>query len=262
MALKFISFESGSKGNCSLVMSDNTAILIDAGLSPRALKCELGKLGLTMSDLSGVLITHEHSDHIAWVDKYSEVMDVYSTDKTIKSITDKSKKILNVGEVFNFMFGFDIGDLHINPFSISHDAVDPVGYSITQDDKKISIATDSGWVTKEMFDNIKDSNILLLEANHDIDMLKKGTYPYWLKQRILGLKGHICNDVTSSVSCNIKSINGNLQQLILGHISQENNTPDLAYNTVYKKLCEKGLLGDTCVSVASQDCATQLFEVL
>ena len=145
MALKFISFESGSKGNCSLVMSDNTAILIDAGLSPRALNCELGKLGLTMCDLSGVLITHEHSDHIAWVDKYSEVMDVYSTDKTIKSITDKSKKILNVGEVFNFMFGFDIGDLHINPFSISHDAVDPVGYSITQDDKKISIATDSGW---------------------------------------------------------------------------------------------------------------------
>ena len=113
-----------------------------------------------------------------------------------------------------------------------------------------------------MLDAIRDSNILLLEANHDINMLKKGSYPYWLKQRILSTRGHICNEVSLNVSCNIKSTNGNLQQLILGHISQENNTPDLAYNVVYKGLCQKDLLGDTNVSIATQDCSTQLFEIL
>lgn len=262
MGLKFISFASGSKGNCSLVMTDNTAVLIDAGITVKRLTEELAKLGLVPEDLSGVLVTHEHSDHILSIDKFSEFTDVYTSDKTLKAIVNRNKTIDKVGEVLNFMYGFDIGDLHINPFSISHDAVDPVGYSITSGDAKFSISTDSGVVTKGMLDAIRDSNILLLEANHDINMLRKGSYPAWLKQRILGIRGHICNDVTLNVSCNIKSTNGNLQQLILGHISQENNTEDLAYKTVYNGLCQKDLLGDTNVSVATQDCATQLFEIL
>ncbi len=262
MGLKFISFASGSSGNCSLVMSDNTAVLIDAGITIKRLTTELAKLGLVPEDLSGVLVTHEHSDHIQSIDKFSEFADVYTSDKTLKCILNRNKKIVKVGDVLNFMYGFDIGDLHINPFNISHDAVDPVGYSITYENAKVSISTDSGVVTKGMLDAIRDSNILLLEANHDIDMLRKGTYPAWLKQRILGTRGHICNEVSLNVSCNIKSTNGNLQQLILGHISKENNTAELAYNTVYNGLCKKELLGDTNVSVATQDCSTQLFEIL
>ena len=253
---------SGSSGNSYYLEASGSGILIDCGRSAKQLENALRDNNIDVGSIRAIFITHEHSDHIQSIDKFSEFTNVYTSDKTLKCILNRNKKIVKVGDVLNFMYGFDIGDLHINPFNISHDAVDPVGYSITYENAKVSISTDSGVVTKGMLDAIRDSNILLLEANHDIDMLRKGTYPAWLKQRILGTRGHICNEVSLNVSCNIKSTNGNLQQLILGHISKENNTAELAYNTVYNGLCKKELLGDTNVSVATQDCSTQLFEIL
>ena len=262
MGLRFVSFTSGSSGNCSLVISDDTAILIDAGISFSRLREELNRLGLSILDISGVLVTHEHSDHIACIDKLSKYVSIYSMPKTLDAIVKRNKKLDKVCYNENYLSGFSVGDLYVKPFEISHDAVNPVGYTIAKGEQKISVATDMGHLTDTVLNSIQDSQTILLESNHDLQMLKEGPYPIWLKSRIFGKNGHLSNTDAASAACKIKKVNPGLQNLILGHISKENNTEDLVFNTAMSYLDENCLLGDTNLSLATQGKTTSIFEIL
>ena len=260
MSFNFISFASGSKGNCSMVFTENTAIVIDAGISLKKLTQELKNLGKCIEDVKGVVVTHEHSDHVANICKYGMYVPVYAHLDTHVELFTRYDYVEQMGEVDDFMEGFTIGDIEVKPFEIPHDANAPVGYSFFAEGKQISIATDMGEIRSNVFQSIKDSNILLLEANHDLNMLIHGPYPAWLKKRVKGSHGHLSNIDSAKMACMIKRESNNLHDLILGHISQENNIPELALNTVKGELEKEGLLGDTIVSVASQHTPTKVFE--
>lgn len=231
--LKLTTLASGSKGNSVYVGTDNTKILIDAGLSGKKLSEALSDINVALEDIDAVFVTHEHSDHINGVGVLSRKYNIpiYATkgtwdnmQKKIGEISPNNKNVLCENEKVI------LNDMCIKPFSVPHDAKEPVCYSVIYDGKKICVATDMGHINKNILENIKDCSALVLESNHDEDMVKKGAYPYDLKKRILGKYGHISNEICGKVlSC---VMNDKLKNVFLGHISQENNTPHLAFSTV------------------------------
>ena len=261
MSLKFISFASGSSGNCSLVFTENTAILIDAGITLRRLQDELKKLNLTINDVGGIVVTHEHSDHVKNLCLFSKYIPVYCHPYTHIEIFNKYNDVDKLANVEDYMEGFTIGDIDVKPFETPHDANYPLGYSFTSQGKKFSLATDMGVIEDNVFEAIKDSDAILLESNHDVKMLKSGPYPQWLKNRVIGKRGHLSNTDCARFACMIKKENPNLKELILGHISKENNIPMLALETVKSALSKEGLLGDTIISVALQGESTRIYNV-
>ncbi len=233
--MKLLSIASGSSGNCIAVSSDNTIILIDTGISKKRIEEGLNQNDLTLSDVSGILITHEHSDHISGLGVVSRKygIPVYSTKGTLDAIKDMP----NLGKIDYSIFNdvvpdtsFTIGDLSINPFSISHDAAQPVAYRIYNNGKSVAVATDMGKYDDYTIDRLTGVDGLLLEANHDIRMLQTGSYPYYLKQRILGDKGHLSNELSGQLLNSI--LHNDLKQVYLGHLSKENNYEKLAYEAV------------------------------
>ncbi len=232
--MRMMPIASGSSGNCVYVGSDNTHILIDAGVSRKKIEEGLNKIDLSVKDLSAIFVTHEHSDHIKGIGVISrkEAIPIYATQGTIDGILeaglgDMPEGILNrIGVDIPFY----LNDLVIRPFAISHDANEPCAYSITNANKKVSVCTDLGCYDDYTVDNLKESDILYVEANHDINLLQVGSYPYYLKQRILGNKGHLCNE--SSGQLISKVLHPNLKKVILGHLSKDNNYEKLAYETV------------------------------
>lgn len=243
-----------------MVFTENTAILIDAGISLKKLTQELKNLGKSIDDVKGVVVTHEHSDHVANICKYGAYIPVYAHLDTHIELFNRYNYVEQMADVEDFMDGFTIGDIEVQPFEIPHDANYPVGYSFFADEKQVSFATDMGEIQDNVFQNIKDSNVLLLEANHDLKMLTNGPYPAWLKRRVKGSHGHLSNADSAKMACMIKKESNKLHDLILGHISQENNIPELALKTVKDELISKGLLGDTNITVASQYTPTKVFE--
>lgn len=237
MSLSLVSLASGSTGNSTLIMSENASILVDVGISYKRIKDELQEFGISTKEINGVIITHEHRDHIEALPLISKDCEIYAHPQAVNEILTKkvnSKFYLEedcFADVDNFMDGFNIGDIFVRPFYVSHDAVAPVAYTFECDDRKISIVTDTGTFTKEMFDYIKESEIVLIEANHDIKMLKNGSYSYFLKERILSSQGHMSNYLCAKV-VNKLIENGKVKKILLGHLSKENNTPELAYKTV------------------------------
>ena len=233
--MRFTSVASGSSGNCTYVGSDNTHILIDAGVSKKRIEEGLNGLDLTLGDLDAIFVTHEHVDHIAALHTILKKYDIpiYATAGTIQGIRVSDKK----AEMTNSRFvpvAVDkevfVGDMIINPMTISHDANEPCGYRVFCKDKKIGVATDLGCYTDYTVDCLKDCDALLLEANHDIRMLQTGPYPYQLKRRILGDTGHLSNEKSGELLC--KLLNDKMKGIFLGHLSKENNLPELAYETV------------------------------
>lgn len=232
--MRMMPIASGSSGNCVYVGSDNTHILIDAGVSRKKIEEGLNKIDLSVKDLSAIFVTHEHSDHIKGIGVISrkEAIPIYATQGTIDGILeaglgDMPEGILNrIGVDIPFY----LKDLVIRPFAISHDANEPCAYSITNANKKVSVCTDLGCYDDYTVENLKESDILYVEANHDINLLQVGSYPYYLKQRILGNKGHLCNE--SSGQLISKVLHPNLKKVILGHLSKDNNYEKLAYETV------------------------------
>lgn len=233
--MRLCSIASGSSGNCTYVGSEQTHLLIDAGISGKKIEAGLNELGLCTSDLDGILVTHEHIDHISGLGVVSRKygIPIYATSGTI----DEVKKCKNIGEVEEDLFcrisadeQFKIKDLSVNPMRISHDAKEPVGYRIYCGNRKIAIVTDLGVYDDYTVNSLKGMNALLLEANHDVNMLQVGHYPYYLKQRILGNKGHLSNENCGRLLSEI--LHDNLQAVLLGHLSRENNLPELAYETV------------------------------
>ena len=225
----FCSLYSGSSGNSMFITSDRAKIL-------KAIDEET-------KNIDGIFITHEHSDHIKGVGVISRKYDIpiYANADTWSAMEGSLGKIKEHNiKVIDKRSVTEIGDLNIKAFNIPHDASGPMGYTVSDGKKNISVATDFGTFTREIYDNVKDSEVILLESNHDVNMLKFGPYPYQLKRRILSEIGHLSNDdcgnaIVELVKC------GNNKKIILGHLSNTNNQPDLAYATVLDVLNDNGI---------------------
>ena len=233
--MRMCSIASGSSGNCIYVGSEATHLLIDAGISGKRTEAGLEELGLTGRDLDGILITHEHADHISGLGVLARKYEIplYATKGTI----DALGRMRNMGTIDPELWvevredqRFTIKDLSINPMRISHDAAQPVAYRISYGSRRVAICTDLGEYNDYTVECLKGLDAILLEANHDVNMLQVGPYPYPLKQRILGSLGHLSNENSGRLLSRI--LHDGLKYISLGHLSQENNLPELAYETV------------------------------
>lgn len=235
---QFCSLYSGSSGNCSFVQTNTTKILIDAGMSSKKIGEALDEIHVDPLSVDAILVTHEHSDHVKGLGIFSKKfhIPVYANLETWNAMPKQKEKIEeNLINTFTFQ-KFNIGDVQINPFSIPHDAANPCGFNLYHENKKMSIATDIGHMNREIIDHLTDSSFLLLEANYEPEILKCSSYPYLLKERIQGPHGHLSNsDAGKTISY---LANHGLNKVMLGHLSKENNFPELAYKTVVEELIE------------------------
>lgn len=264
MSLRFCSFASGSSGNCYLVKSDSATLLIDAGISGKKVLEGLDATDTPHEGVDALLITHEHIDHVRSVPVLSKKLpgiSVYANEATWegmkKPASPEQQRFFRTGE------DFYIKDVTIRPFAIPHDAADPVGFSIYSGGRQISIVTDVGYVTDEIFDEIIDADLLLLEANHEKEILLMGRYPYNLKHRILGEKGHLSNVSAGECLCKLARTKRKARQILLGHLSRENNDPAVAMLTVKNTLMEKDIIpgGDLKLGIAMRDQMSYIYEV-
>lgn len=242
--MRMCSIASGSSGNCIYIGSESNHILIDAGISGKRVEAGLKELKLKGEDVNGILITHEHSDHIKGLGVLARKYEIpiYATPGTTAAIQEMD----GLGKINEELFveiradvPFDIGDLRISPFSISHDAAEPVAYRITCGSRSAAVATDLGVYSDYTVEHLRELDVLLLEANHDIHMLEVGGYPYYLKRRIAGERGHLSNESAGKLLCQV--LHDNLKAIFLGHLSKENNYAELACETVKLEV----QLGDT-----------------
>lgn len=233
--MRFCPIASGSSGNSIYIGSEKTHILIDCGLSGKRVAAGVNALDIDMDDISGLLITHEHIDHIKGVGVLARRhgIPIYGTARTLEYIYnsreagDIDRKLLHEVAPDH---SFNIGDLKINPMHVSHDAVDPVAYRISNGKKKCVVITDLGTYDEYTRKSLQGMDVVLIESNHDVNMLQVGPYPYYLKQRILSDKGHLSNDACCSLLCDI--LHDDIKHIFLGHLSQENNLPELAFESV------------------------------
>ena len=241
--MKFCSLYSGSSGNSIFIASDNTRVLIDAGLAGKKIDEALKHIGEEASSIDGIFITHEHIDHIKGVGVLSRKYDIpiYANDNTWAVMEKNIGKIKEHNiRIMDRRSSITINDLEIRSFNIPHDAIAPVGYTVSSAGKNASVVTDFGVFTEEIRDNIIDSDIILLESNHDVNMLRMGPYPYKLKLRVLGENGHLSNEDCGSAIVSLLK-NDKKKQIVLGHLSGTNNHPDLAYQTVVDVLSANGI---------------------
>ena len=265
--MRMCSIASGSSGNCIYVGSDNSHLLIDTGISKKRIEEGLNKLEIKGDELDGILITHEHSDHIKGLGVFSRKYEIpiYATPGTIAGIKESSslgKMPEGLLHPIKADHPFQLGELDVHPFAISHDANEPSGYRFEHDGKKIAVATDLGKYDEYTVENLKDLNAVLLESNHDIHMLEVGPYPYYLKQRVLGDRGHLSNELSGRLLCDI--LHNNLRSVLLGHLSKENNYEELAYETVKLEvtLGQNPYKGDDIpIAVAKRDQVSAVIEV-
>ncbi len=232
--VKVCSLASGSKGNSLFVACNNSAILVDAGLSGVEVERRLTSVDVSPQSLTGIIITHEHSDHVKGAGVLSRRYDipVYITQKTYHACKGLGK--INDLRFFECGLPFQIDGITISPFSISHDAKDPVGLTLEFKNIKVGVATDLGIVTHLVKEHLKDSDVLYLESNHDPRMLMNGDYPWHLKQRIKGRTGHLSNFEASELVSEL--LTHRLKHVILAHLSEENNCPDIAARQMSRSL--------------------------
>ena len=261
--MKFCSLYSGSSGNSLFVSSGKTKFLVDAGLPGKTIEIGLKKIDIDPNDIDGIFVTHEHIDHSKGVGVLSRRYDIpiYANKLTWDAM---SKIIGNIKEhninILDKEY-LTIGDMDITRYEIPHDAAAPNGYAFCCKGKKICIATDLGYFSDSVKKIVYDADVLLLESNHDVEMLKFGPYPYSLKCRILSDVGHLSNDACGQA---IAQIAGNKNmQVILGHLSKTNNFPDLAYQTVINVLTENKirLNKDITVTMAKRDMPSNYIEI-
>ena len=264
--MQLYSIASGSSGNCIYLGEEDGGILIDAGISRKRIVTGLERKGLSLDDIKAIFITHEHSDHISGLGPVlrKNPIPVYATADTVSAIWEKTNMNNISPELFHSIRPeeeIEAGEMLVRPFSISHDAVDPVCYTVEKQGKRAAVATDMGCFDDTIIRVLGQCDSVLIEANHDINMLQVGPYPYSLKMRILGNKGHLSN---TSCADQIKEIlHKDLKHLVLGHLSRENNFPQLAYRTVLDELEKTETWGtlDTRLMVASRDEPTELLKI-
>jgi len=262
LKLKFCSLYSGSSGNCQYIKTENTTILVDAGLSGKKIQQEIMNIGEDPKKIDALFITHEHSDHIQGAGIISRRFDVpiYANAKTWEAMSSaigeiKSHNIRIMDDIV------EVGDLAVRSFDISHDAAHPVGYNIFYNNKKISLVTDTGCVNDNITNSIMDSDLLLVESNHDEDMVLIGPYPWPLKRRVLGEFGHMSNDTAGHLIS--KVVKRGTEIVLLGHLSKENNFPQLAYKTVENILKENCIEVNPgiCLDMTYRDRSSRVYEI-
>lgn len=259
--IHFCSLFSGSSGNAIFIGTQRTKLLVDAGLSARRIFDALVSIGVKPSELNAILISHEHKDHIKGAGIISRKLNipVYASEGTW-SAAEREIGPLSLKNVLWFTPGceFEINDIRINAFPIPHDASDPVGFNFYAGNRKITIATDIGHVNRQLIQCLDGSDALLIESNHDIEMLKVGPYPWWLKKRILSDEGHLSNEMAGEVVAWMAERGTKI--FLLGHLSKENNFPKLAYQTVCNSLLKKGITPgrDVMLDVALRDRVGQM----
>lgn len=261
--MKFCPLFSGSSGNSIFLGEDNTNILVDVGMPGKAIDRELSEIGIEPKTIDAIFITHEHSDHIKGVGVFSRKYNVpiYAPELTWQAMDGKLGKIKEenikvLGEKYT-----EIKGLTVESFPIPHDAICPRGYKVHGKTKKSCIATDLGHFSQEVKEALKDSDIILLESNHDIEMVKFGPYPYPLKQRILSSKGHLSNEDCGKAIVDI--YDDEFKTIYLGHLSKTNNYPDLAYQTVINILRESNIdiSKDLELRMCNRDGHSRLIEI-
>lgn len=242
MGLRFTILASGSTGNATVVQSDDATILIDAGLSAKKLDELMRERGVSGSDIDAVFVTHEHSDHVkglgAFARKYE--LPVYANDATwsalerhVGAIADGNRRIVRTGDTVEF------GDMRVESYPISHDAAEPVGYCVYDDDCKLSLVTDLGYLSDKVKRATIDSDVLVLESNHDVEMLRMGRYPWNIKRRILSDIGHLSNEAAGEALAEL--LTDRTKRVYLAHLSLDHNMQDLARMTVQSILEDHGI---------------------
>jgi phosphoribosyl 1,2-cyclic phosphodiesterase len=261
MFMEICSLYSGSSGNSIYIGSKRTKILVDSGLSGKKIQEGLKSLSIDPREINGIVITHEHDDHIKSAGILSRRFNIpiYANTNTweamINSLGDVKKDNI---KIFDGYSPFEIGDIQVVPYAIPHDAAAPCGYSFIYGKKKASIATDIGHASDIIKNNIKDSDFILLESNHDVEMLKVGPYPYHLKKRVLSNSGHLSNEDAGNTIVEI--LNSKIKKVMLGHLSKINNYPELALRTVISVLEMNGIKDgrDIEIDIAHRDRASKL----
>ena len=264
MSLKFCSFASGSSGNSYLVKDNDTSIIIDAGISGKKILEGLDATGTPRESVQAILVTHEHIDHVkslpVLTKRLPEVF-VYANaatwDQIERPVPEEARRLFQTGE------DFQVGTLRIHPFLIPHDAAEPVGFSIHGCGSQVSIVTDVGYITDEIYGEAAGADLLLLEANHEREMLLMGRYPYPLKQRILGDEGHLSNISAGEAIGRIVRMEEKPRKVLLGHLSRENNDPHVAMLTVRNTLLEEEIYESERlqIRIAARDKRSPVFEV-
>lgn len=262
MKLKFCSLYSGSSGNCQYIKTENATILVDAGLSGKKIQQEISNIGEDPKKIDAIFITHEHIDHVQGAGIMSRRLNVpiYANEKTWQAMSPIIGEIKS--ENIKILEGCaEISDLTVMSFDISHDAAHPVGYNIFYKNKKISLVTDTGCTNELIQKSIMDSDLLLVEANHDEDLVLIGPYPWPLKRRVLGEFGHMSNDTAGNLISSVVK-RGN-EIVLLGHLSKENNFPELAYKTVENILKENSIDVNPGInlSMTYRDKSSKVYEI-
>jgi phosphoribosyl 1,2-cyclic phosphodiesterase len=224
---------SGSSGNLTLLETQRTRLLIDAGLGKRETLARLAALEMTVDQLDGILITHEHADHCGGLPQMLSLWKapLYVTEPTMEALRrclpETFGKRLRGIETIHAGQRFMVGDIEVHAFAIPHDAIDPIGFTFRSAGSKMALVTDLGYMPELVKVHLRDADCLLLESNHDLDMLKVGPYPWVVKQRVLSRTGHLSNHAVSEYLCDPEGFDGRARYLVLAHVSQENNNPDL-----------------------------------
>lgn len=262
--MRFVSIASGSSGNCIYVGTENTHILVDAGISNKRIEQGLNEIGVKGSELDGVVITHEHSDHVKGLGILARKhgIPIFATKETLEEIEEKKYLGEYPGELLKPVLPdveFSIGDMVLKPFSIDHDAANPVAYRIRSGGRSVAVATDMGHFDQYIIDHLQNLDGLLLESNHDVRMLETGPYPYYLKKRILSDHGHLSNDNAGRLLNYI--LHDNLKHIFLGHLSKENNYEELAFETVKLEINQgdhRYKASDFSISVAKREVMSEI----
>ena len=233
--MDFYSIASGSSGNCTFIGSGGSCLLVDAGITAKRITGALGDIGRNPAELQAILLTHEHSDHIQGLGVMSRKyhIPIYATGGTLRGLIGNK----SLGSIDPALFHtiradetFEIGNIRVRPFEIPHDAAEPVGFRLEDGSACAAVATDMGCYDDYIVQNLQGLDLILLESNHDVNMLQVGPYPYPLKRRILGDRGHLSNDTAGHLLCEI--LHDGMKEIILGHLSKENNYDALAYASV------------------------------
>ena len=256
--VKFCALASGSSGNAALLATENTRILLDAGLSMRELAKRLAAIGEKLEDVDAILITHEHSDHVAGLPvlaRNKEVHAVIFMTRLAEPAIDWGQRPPARLEKFQAGASFRIGDIEVRSFGVPHDALDPVGYHFEAQGVCLGVVTDLGYIPESVKFHLRRTDLLLLEANHDLDMLKVGPYPWSVKQRVMSRVGHLSNLVMSDYL--MGDLDSSTAHLVLGHISEQNNHPEIVRLVATQALERRGL--ETRLSIASQRAPTEVF---